>query len=183
MLGSLKPIRDMTFVKDTAEGFITVGLCDKVIGQTVNLGVGRGDTIGDMVKTILKILGKENVPVQTLSSTGYVFEYGTLRGTGTWTVDKPGLGRIICDGTVTDGAHILGFAVVDGKLKLTNLYLDYGDTFYFSWMPDPFHPRNTLKTSITATGSGDFYYTLPYPWVLNPLETLVLMTPSSKKSL
>jgi NAD dependent epimerase/dehydratase len=63
-LGSLDPVRDMTFVKDTVEGFITVGLCDKVIGQVVNLGVGRGETIGDMVKTILKILGKENMPIR-----------------------------------------------------------------------------------------------------------------------
>jgi len=63
-LGSLEPIRDMTFVKDTAEGFIAVGLCDKVIGQVVNLGVGRGETIGNMVKTILKILGKENMSVR-----------------------------------------------------------------------------------------------------------------------
>jgi NAD dependent epimerase/dehydratase len=63
-LGSLDPVRDMTFVKDTAEGFITVGLCDKVIGQTINLGVGKGYTIGDMVKTILKILGKENMPIR-----------------------------------------------------------------------------------------------------------------------
>jgi dTDP-glucose 4,6-dehydratase len=54
----------MTFVKDTAEGFITVGLCDKVIGQTVNLGVGHGETIGTMVKTILKILGKEQILIE-----------------------------------------------------------------------------------------------------------------------
>ena len=63
-MGSLEPVRDMTFVKDTAEGFITVGLCDKVIGQTVNLGIGKGNTIGDMVKIILKILGKENMPLR-----------------------------------------------------------------------------------------------------------------------
>jgi NAD dependent epimerase/dehydratase len=64
VLGSLDPVRDMTFVKDTAEGFITVGLCDKVIGKTVNLGVGKGDTIGDMVRIILRMLGKENMPVR-----------------------------------------------------------------------------------------------------------------------
>jgi NAD dependent epimerase/dehydratase len=62
-MGSMEPVRDMTFVKDTAEGFITVGLCDKVIGQAVNLGVGRGDTIGTMVKTILHVLGKPDMPV------------------------------------------------------------------------------------------------------------------------
>ena len=59
MMGSLEPVRDLTFVKDTAEGFIKVGLCDKVIGQTVNLGVGHGHTIGDVVKMILKIIGKD----------------------------------------------------------------------------------------------------------------------------
>jgi nucleoside-diphosphate-sugar epimerase len=64
VMGSLDPVRDMTFVKDTAEGFITVGLCDKAIGRTVNLGVGHGDTIGTMVKTILKIVGKENMLIE-----------------------------------------------------------------------------------------------------------------------
>jgi NAD dependent epimerase/dehydratase len=68
LLGSLEPVRDMTFVKDTAEGFISVGLCDKVIGQAVNLGVGRGETIGEMVKTILRILGKDNMPIRQDSS-------------------------------------------------------------------------------------------------------------------
>jgi len=63
-VGSLTPIRDMTFVKDTAEGLIRVGLCDKVIGQVVNLGVGKGETIGTMVKVILKILGKEDMPIE-----------------------------------------------------------------------------------------------------------------------
>lgn len=63
-MGSMEPVRDMTFVKDTAEGFIAVGLCDKVVGQTVNLGVGRGETIGTMVKTILKVIGKENLLIE-----------------------------------------------------------------------------------------------------------------------
>jgi len=64
VMGSLEPIRDMTFVKDTCNGFIRVGLCDKVVGRTVNLGVGRGHTIGEMVKTILKIVGKEDIPIE-----------------------------------------------------------------------------------------------------------------------
>jgi nucleoside-diphosphate-sugar epimerase len=63
-LGSLDPIRDMTFVKDTAEGFITVGLCDDVIGRTINLGVGKGETIGTMVNTILHLLGKEDMHIE-----------------------------------------------------------------------------------------------------------------------
>jgi NAD dependent epimerase/dehydratase len=63
-MGSLEPVRDMTFVKDTTAGFIEVGLCDKVIGQVVNLGVGRGESIGTIVKMILRLLGKENMPIE-----------------------------------------------------------------------------------------------------------------------
>ncbi|MCI0498757.1 MAG: GDP-mannose 4,6-dehydratase [Planctomycetales bacterium] len=63
-LGSLDPVRDMTYVKDTVEGFVAVGLCDKVIGQTVNLGVGKGETVGTMVNTILGILGKREMAIE-----------------------------------------------------------------------------------------------------------------------
>ncbi len=64
VLGSLEPIRDLTFVKDTVEGFIKVGLCDKVIGQVVNLGVGEGYSIGTVVENILKIMGKEDMQIK-----------------------------------------------------------------------------------------------------------------------
>jgi NAD dependent epimerase/dehydratase len=63
VMGSLEPVRDMTFVKDTAEGFITVGLCDKAVGQTINLGVGAGQTIGQMAKLILKLVGKPDMEI------------------------------------------------------------------------------------------------------------------------
>ena len=62
-IGSQEPVRDMTFVKDTADGLITVGLCDKVIGQVVNLGTGSGEAVGALVKTVLSILGKPDMPV------------------------------------------------------------------------------------------------------------------------
>ena len=62
-MGSLDPVRDLTFVKDTVEGFIAVGLCDAAIGQVVNLGVGTGDTIGVVVNTILRLLGKEHMQI------------------------------------------------------------------------------------------------------------------------
>jgi NAD dependent epimerase/dehydratase len=63
-MGSLDPIRDLTYVKDTVEGFITVGLCDKVIGEVINLGVGEGYSIGEVVQTILKIAGKEDMQIE-----------------------------------------------------------------------------------------------------------------------
>lgn len=64
IIGSLEPVRDLTFVKDTVEGFIKVGLCDKALGRVINLGVGSGSTIGDVIKTIFKILGREGMPIE-----------------------------------------------------------------------------------------------------------------------
>lgn len=63
-IGSLEPIRDLTFVKDTAEGFIEVGQSDNVLGQVVNLGVGSGHSVGDVTNTILKIMDKEDMPIE-----------------------------------------------------------------------------------------------------------------------
>jgi NAD dependent epimerase/dehydratase len=63
-MGALDPIRDLTFVKDTAEGFVAVGLCDRVVGQVVNLGVGIGHSIGTVVQAILKLLGKDGLPIE-----------------------------------------------------------------------------------------------------------------------
>lgn len=62
-MGSLEPVRDLTFVKDTVAGFLAVGLCDDVLGRVVNLGVGSGHTIGAVVRTLLKLLGKEGMPI------------------------------------------------------------------------------------------------------------------------
>ncbi|MEW6252700.1 MAG: SDR family NAD(P)-dependent oxidoreductase [Planctomycetota bacterium] len=63
-LGSLEPVRDLTFVKDTAQGFLAVGLAPQAVGQVVNLGVGHGDSIGTVVRLILRLLGKENMPIE-----------------------------------------------------------------------------------------------------------------------
>jgi NAD dependent epimerase/dehydratase len=63
-MGALDPVRDLTYVKDTAEGFIAVGLCDPAVGQTVNLGVGQGAPIGEVLKIILRLLGREQLPIE-----------------------------------------------------------------------------------------------------------------------
>ncbi|MDK2801637.1 MAG: hypothetical protein PWQ70_3256 [Clostridiales bacterium] len=58
-LGNLNPTRDLTYVKDTVNGFITVGLHEKTIGDVYNLGTGREISIGDLAKKIMKLIGKE----------------------------------------------------------------------------------------------------------------------------
>jgi NAD dependent epimerase/dehydratase len=57
-LGSLDPVRDLTFVDDTVRGFLLAGEKEAGIGQTLNLGTGKAVSIGDLAKTILAIIGR-----------------------------------------------------------------------------------------------------------------------------
>lgn len=58
-LGSLSPTRDFNFVKDTAEAFIKVAESDRTIGEVINAGSNYEITIGDTVKKIIDIIGKD----------------------------------------------------------------------------------------------------------------------------
>lgn len=57
-LGNLDPVRDLTFVTDTAQGFLTAARSPQVLGQTVNLGVGNGVSVGDLVDRIGALVGR-----------------------------------------------------------------------------------------------------------------------------
>ncbi len=59
-LGSLDPVRDLTFVTDTAEGFIAAAEADSSVhGNVINLGTGNSVSIGDLVRIIAEILGND----------------------------------------------------------------------------------------------------------------------------
>lgn len=58
-LGSLTPQRDMTYVEDTVSGFIAAAVADSIEGETINLGVGKAATIGEIADRIFKIMGKD----------------------------------------------------------------------------------------------------------------------------
>ncbi len=62
-MGSLEPVRDLTYVADTADGFIAAALCDDVVGRVVNLGVGHGASVGAIAQVILRLMGKEGLPI------------------------------------------------------------------------------------------------------------------------
>jgi NAD dependent epimerase/dehydratase len=53
-LGSLTPVRDLTYVADTVAGFIKFAESKKTVGKTVNTGSGRGVTIGELSEIIIK---------------------------------------------------------------------------------------------------------------------------------
>jgi len=56
-IGSLDPVRDFTFVKDTVQGFIKIAESDESIGRVINIGNGKGITIGELVDVIQNING------------------------------------------------------------------------------------------------------------------------------
>jgi len=57
-LGRLDPRRDLTYVKDTAAGFVAIVGCDAAIGRAVNIGRGQDISIGELVETIGRRIGR-----------------------------------------------------------------------------------------------------------------------------
>jgi dTDP-glucose 4,6-dehydratase len=57
-LGRLDPRRDLTYVKDTVAGFVAIAGCDRALGRAVNIGRGEDISIGDLVATIGRRLGR-----------------------------------------------------------------------------------------------------------------------------
>ncbi len=60
-LGSLRPTRDLNFVANTVDGFIAASSSAAAVGETINLGSGREISIGDLLRLVGRILGKELV--------------------------------------------------------------------------------------------------------------------------
>lgn len=58
-LGSLTPTRDFNYVKDTAEAFIKIAESEKTVGEVINSGSNYEISIGDTVKKIIDIMGKD----------------------------------------------------------------------------------------------------------------------------
>jgi NAD dependent epimerase/dehydratase len=52
-LGSLDPLRDLTFVPDTVNGFIKMAESKKAIGRVINVGSGECTSIGALAQRIL----------------------------------------------------------------------------------------------------------------------------------
>ncbi len=58
-MGLLSPVRDFTFVQDTVNGFIKIAESDRSVGEVINIGSGKGISIGDLLKTIMELIGKD----------------------------------------------------------------------------------------------------------------------------
>ena len=58
-LGSLSPTRDLTFVEDTAQGFLDVAEGEGGLGEVFNMGSGFEVTMADVVDMICEIAGRK----------------------------------------------------------------------------------------------------------------------------
>ena len=56
-LGNLDPTRDLTFVKDTCNGFLEIYKSHDLYGSATNIGMNQEISIGDLVNKISKIIG------------------------------------------------------------------------------------------------------------------------------
>jgi len=63
-LGSLAPLRDLTYVSDTVGGFIAGARKAKIEGGVFNLGTGQALSIGDIARLIMRLMEVE-VPIET----------------------------------------------------------------------------------------------------------------------
>jgi NAD dependent epimerase/dehydratase len=63
-LGALDPVRDLTYVSDTVNGFLRAGLADQAIGQVINLGNGQGISVRELADIIMGIAGR-SLPIVT----------------------------------------------------------------------------------------------------------------------
>jgi NAD dependent epimerase/dehydratase len=56
-LGLLTPVRDLTFVRDTVDGFVQIAESDDAIGEVLNIGSGTGASIEELGHMILDEMG------------------------------------------------------------------------------------------------------------------------------
>lgn len=63
VLGDLRPIRDLTYVEDTARAFLAVARSDACLGRVTNVGNGKGITIGDLAHLTAEVAGRPDIEI------------------------------------------------------------------------------------------------------------------------
>jgi NAD dependent epimerase/dehydratase len=56
-IGSLEPVRDMNYVSDTVDAFVSVAEADSVDGEVFNVGCGVGRSVGEMLELVQTAAG------------------------------------------------------------------------------------------------------------------------------
>jgi NAD dependent epimerase/dehydratase len=83
-LGNLSPKRDLTFVKDTAKGFLSIYKSKALIGEVTNIGMNKDITIGELINRITNLM---NVSIDIISDDKRIRP------------DKSEVTQLLCDNT------------------------------------------------------------------------------------
>ncbi len=62
-LGDTRPVRDLTYVEDTARGFLAAADTPACVGKVTNLGTGHGVSIGDLAQLLADLAGRPGVRI------------------------------------------------------------------------------------------------------------------------
>jgi len=62
-LGDLRPVRDLTFVTDTARAFLAVAGSDECVGTVTNVGNGKGISIGELARLLAEVAGCDDFEI------------------------------------------------------------------------------------------------------------------------
>lgn len=117
-LGSLVPVRDLNYVKDTVRGFMAVANSEQAIGQVTNVGRGSGVTVGELAQMLLNLCD---------SSATIVSDESRMRP------EKSEVMQLICDNR--NAAARLGWT--------TQHSLEQGLQETVAWMRDNLHRYKT----------------------------------------
>ena len=58
-LGNLSPTRDFNYVQNTVDGFVRAAEAEAAVGEVINLGTGREISIGDLVRLLMDVMGRQ----------------------------------------------------------------------------------------------------------------------------
>jgi NAD dependent epimerase/dehydratase len=61
MIGDVAPTRDFNYVSDTCRGFLELALCEKAIGETVNISSNSEISVGDTLNLIRELMNSDVV--------------------------------------------------------------------------------------------------------------------------
>jgi UDP-glucose 4-epimerase len=104
--------RDFSYVSDIARGILLAGLCDKAVGQTINLGTGKQITISELAQEVAIVVGLSSVSIRYESP-------------------RPGDTLRLC-ADISLARSMLGFqpriALDEGLVRLRDWYLSLGQS-------------------------------------------------------
>jgi len=92
-VGSLDPVRDLTFVEDTASAMITIANTDAFLGRVVNVGTGEAISIREIYERLVTITGHQaelrqdpaRIRPQASEVMRLISNNSQLRNTTSWT--------------------------------------------------------------------------------------------------